>query len=103
MSTTELKYTLFRAIDTINDNKTLKDIYTFISRKTKPDFWKALTKDQKEEIEKAINWRFYAGITRVLEEERKEKPTFLPTFPLMYTNGMNYRTFWMTSARSEIL
>ncbi|MFI5151574.1 MAG: hypothetical protein ACHQRM_17755 [Bacteroidia bacterium] len=54
MSTSELKYTLFRAIDTINDNKTLKDIYTFISRKTKADFWETLTKDQREEIEKAL-------------------------------------------------
>ncbi|HEV7229890.1 MAG TPA: hypothetical protein VGO45_01095 [Bacteroidia bacterium] len=54
MSTSELKYTLFRAIDTINDNKTLKDIYSFISKKTKTDFWESLSKDQKEEIEKAL-------------------------------------------------
>jgi hypothetical protein len=54
MSTSELKYTLFRAIDTINDNKTLKDIYSFISKKTTTDFWETLTKDQKEEIEKAL-------------------------------------------------
>jgi len=54
MSTSELKYTLFRAIDTINDNKILKDIYSFVSQKTKTDFWETLSKEQKEEIEKAL-------------------------------------------------
>jgi len=54
MSTTELKYSLFRAIDSINDSKTLKDIYSFISKKTKTDFWESLTKAQKDEIEKAL-------------------------------------------------
>ena len=54
MSTSELKYTLFKVIDTITDNGTLKDIYSFISKKTKNDFWDSLTPDQKEEIENAL-------------------------------------------------
>jgi hypothetical protein len=54
MSTAELKYTLFKVIDAINDNKTLKDIYSFVSTKTDSDFWDSLTETQKEEIEAAL-------------------------------------------------
>jgi len=54
MSTPELKYTLFKFIDAINDNKTLKDIYSFISEKTDADFWDSLSSEQKREIESAI-------------------------------------------------
>ena len=54
MSTTELKYTLFKVIDAINDNKTLKDIYSFVAKKTDTDFWDTLTEEQKMEIEAAL-------------------------------------------------
>lgn len=54
MSTAELKYTLFKVIDAINDNKTLKDIYSFVSQKTGSDFWDSLTDEQKKEIEAAL-------------------------------------------------
>lgn len=54
MSTAELKYTLFKVIDAINDNKTLKDIYSFVSKKTGADFWDSLTIEQKNEIESAL-------------------------------------------------
>ena len=54
MSTTELKYNLFKVIDSINDNKALKDIYSFITKKTDADFWDALTLEQKEEINAAL-------------------------------------------------
>jgi len=52
MSTTELKYSLFKIIDTINDSKKLKDIYSFVSEKA--DIWDSLTDEQKEEIEQAL-------------------------------------------------
>jgi hypothetical protein len=54
MSTAEIKYSLFRIIDAINDSKTLKDIYSIVSKKTDTDFWDTLTLKQKEEIETAI-------------------------------------------------
>jgi len=54
MSSTELKYTLFKVIDSINDAKTLKDIYSFITKKSDVEFWDTLTKEQKEEIEEAL-------------------------------------------------
>jgi hypothetical protein len=54
MSTTELKYTLFKVIDAINDGKTLKDIYSFVSKKADADFWDNLSEDQKSEIETAL-------------------------------------------------
>jgi hypothetical protein len=54
MSTTELKSNLFKAIDAIQDGKTLKSIYSFISKKTSPDFWDTLTEEQKTEIDKAL-------------------------------------------------
>ena len=54
MSTSELKYNLFKAIDSINDNKALKDIYSFISKKTKTDFWDTLTDTQRDEINAAL-------------------------------------------------
>jgi hypothetical protein len=54
MSTSELKYTLFKFIDAINDNKTLKDIYSFVSKKADNDFWDNLTEEQKAEIESAM-------------------------------------------------
>lgn len=54
MSTSELKYSLFKAIDTIEDSKTLKAIYTFIRKKTSEDFWDTLSAEQKGEIEAAL-------------------------------------------------
>lgn len=54
MSTAELKYSLFKVIDGISDNETLSEIYSIISKKTKPGFWKNLTADQKAEIETAL-------------------------------------------------
>jgi hypothetical protein len=54
MSTAEIKYTLFKAIDTINDSKTLKDIYSFVTKRTDTDFFDTLTDEQKEEIASAL-------------------------------------------------
>ena len=54
MSTAELKYTLFKIIDAINDSKTLKDIYSFVSKKAGPDLWDELTEEQKQEITHAL-------------------------------------------------
>jgi predicted transcriptional regulator len=54
MSTTELKYNLFKAIDSINDSKALKDIYSFITKKTVIDFWDELSFEEKEAIEEGI-------------------------------------------------
>jgi predicted transcriptional regulator len=54
MSTSELKYNLFKAIDSINDSKALKDIYSFITKKTDVDFWDELSDEQKAEIEESI-------------------------------------------------
>ena len=51
MSTTELKYNLFKAIDSINDSKTLKKIYALISKNNKKDFWDTLSKEEKKSIE----------------------------------------------------
>lgn len=41
-------------IDAISDNETLSEIYSFVSKKTKADFWKNLTAEQKAEIESAL-------------------------------------------------
>ncbi len=54
MSTSELKYNLFKIIDSINDAKALKDIYSFITKKSDSDFWNALSSEQKEEIAAAL-------------------------------------------------
>lgn len=54
MSTAEIKYSLFKVIDAISDNETLSEIYSFVSKKTKADFWKNLTAEQKAEIESAL-------------------------------------------------
>ena len=54
MSTVELKYSLFKIIDAIQDNGKLRDIYSFISKKTDKDFWDTLSSEQKEDIEKAL-------------------------------------------------
>ncbi len=54
MSTTELKYNLFKVIDSINDSKALKEIYSFITKKTDNDFWDEFSVEQKAEIEEAI-------------------------------------------------
>jgi hypothetical protein len=54
MSTAELKYTLFKVIDAINDSNTLKDIYSFVSKKADADFWDNLSQEQKAEIETAL-------------------------------------------------
>ncbi|MES2591593.1 MAG: hypothetical protein V4608_06890 [Bacteroidota bacterium] len=54
MSTTELKYNLFKVIDSINDNKALKDIYSFITKKADVDFWDELSDEQRAAIEESI-------------------------------------------------
>lgn len=54
MSTTELKYSLFKVIDSINDSKALKDIYAFVTKKVDIDFWDELSDEQKAEIEESI-------------------------------------------------
>lgn len=54
MSTAELKYTLFKVIDSIEDGKTLKDIFSFVSKRTDKDFFDSLTKEQKQEIANAL-------------------------------------------------
>lgn len=54
MSTSELKYTMFKVIDSINDSKTLSEIYNFITKKSDVDFWDKLTDAQKKEIETAL-------------------------------------------------
>jgi hypothetical protein len=55
MSTAEIKYTLFKVIDSIDDSKTLKDIYSFVTKRTDIDFMETLTKEQKEELISALN------------------------------------------------
>ena len=56
MNAIELKYNLFKTIDTINDNSTLNKVMAFISslKKEKVDGWDALTKVQQREIEEAV-------------------------------------------------
>lgn len=56
MSTAELKSSLYKLIDSINDSKTLQSIYTLISNKgvSEVDFWDELSDEQKAEIEEAI-------------------------------------------------
>jgi predicted transcriptional regulator len=54
MSTAELKYSLFKAIDSINDGEKLKAIYSFITKKNDVDFWDELSDEQKTEIEESI-------------------------------------------------
>jgi hypothetical protein len=54
MSTAELKYSLFKVIDAISDNKTLSEIYSFVSQKTDAEFWQNLSPEQKAEIEIAL-------------------------------------------------
>ncbi|HTA27814.1 MAG TPA: hypothetical protein VK809_08495 [Bacteroidia bacterium] len=54
MSTAELKYTLFKVIDVINDSTTLKEIYSFVSKKADADFWDNLSEEQKLEIETTL-------------------------------------------------
>ncbi len=54
MSTNELKYSLFKAIDSINDSKTLKAIYSFITKKDNVDFWDDLSNEEREAIEEGI-------------------------------------------------
>lgn len=54
MSTAELKYSLFKAIDSINDGKTLKAIYSFVTKKNDVDFWDELSDEQKEAVEESI-------------------------------------------------
>ena len=57
MSTAELKYNLFKAIDAIKDSKVLSEIYKLVSKKgttKKTDWWDDLTPDQKTSIERGI-------------------------------------------------
>jgi len=60
---------MFRAIDTISDRKAWKDIYAFVQRKMKVEFWDMLTKDQREETEWRKVW--------VKETERSESPSLI--------------------------
>ena len=66
MSNAELKYSLFKAIDAINDSKVLKDIYNLVGkRKTvKDDWWDELNPAQKASVERGIKdlkaGRFYS-------------------------------------------
>jgi hypothetical protein len=46
MSSTELKYNLFKAIDAIHDGKSLKAIYAFISKKRQAIFGKLFLKNR---------------------------------------------------------
>ena len=55
MSTAEIKYTLFKVIDSIEDSKALKDIYSFVTKRTDADFFDGLTEEQKAEITSAIS------------------------------------------------
>ena len=57
MSTVELKSSLHQLIDAINDSKTLKVVYSLLSKqaKQKTDGWDSLTKQQQKEIEEAIH------------------------------------------------
>jgi hypothetical protein len=54
MSTAELKYSLFKVIDSITNKETLSEIYSFVAQKTDVAFWKNLTPEQKAEIESAL-------------------------------------------------
>lgn len=54
MNNSELKYALFKAIDNIDNNELLKDVYALIQEKTGADYWNSLTDEQKQEIDKAI-------------------------------------------------
>ena len=56
MSNAELKYSLFKAIDAINDSKVLQEIYNLVgTRKTlKADWWDELTPGQKASVERGI-------------------------------------------------
>lgn len=55
MSTAELKYSLFKAIDSINDGEKLKAIYSFITKKNDVDFWDELSKEEKDVIEEGLD------------------------------------------------
>lgn len=54
MSTLELKYSLFKIIDSINDSKKLKSIFKLVSNSVETNFWDKLTREEKAEIETAI-------------------------------------------------
>ncbi|MGQ0827475.1 MAG: hypothetical protein ACT4ON_03665 [Bacteroidota bacterium] len=56
MSTAELKSTLHKFIDSINDNQTLQTIYTLLSKRgaIEADFWDELSDEQKAEVEESI-------------------------------------------------
>lgn len=56
MSTTELKSSLHQLIDEVQDSKTLKAIYTLLSKRevVEVDFWDELSDAQKASVERGI-------------------------------------------------
>lgn len=56
MSTAELKSNLYKLIDAIEDSRTLKAIYTLLSKKetTEVDWWDELSDEQKADIEEGL-------------------------------------------------
>jgi len=57
MSTAELKTSLYKLIDSINDSQTLMAIYTLLSKKEvdEVDFWDKLSEAEKQAIEEGIS------------------------------------------------
>ena len=53
MSTSELKYSIFKMIDSINDESRLQEIYKNILSK-QPDWWNTLTAEEKKSIEQGL-------------------------------------------------
>ncbi len=59
MSTLELKFSIHNLLDTVNDKKALKAVYTFLQAKTKQknsvDLWDTLSDEEKKSIEKGLD------------------------------------------------
>ena len=54
MSTTELKYSIFELIASINDESRLETIYQSL-KSNDSDWWEGLSNDQKSSIEKGLD------------------------------------------------
>jgi hypothetical protein len=56
MTIPEIKYQLFKAIDRIEDEKLLTDLLNVLKNEqdNEDGFWKLLSEEQKEEINKAV-------------------------------------------------
>ena len=56
MSTAEIKYSLHSLIETISDSKTLKVVYSLLSKKStkEVDFWDELSDAEKAGIERGL-------------------------------------------------